>query len=74
MVEGIQSLSIGSFPFYWRTKSLISAEVEVDTMSVDFSLTYDSDCWFLKQYPSAELSKAIESVYHLDHNIGYLQA
>lgn len=74
MVEEIQSLSIGNFPFYWRTKSLTNAEVEVDTISVDFFLTYDSDCGFFKQYPSAELSRAIESVYHLDHNIGYLQA
>ena len=36
-------------------------------------MTYDNDFGFLKQKRSAALDPAIGSVYHLDHNIGYLQ-
>jgi SAM-dependent methyltransferase len=73
MTEVIQSLSIGKFPFYWRTKELDKSGKPYGTMMLDFDLTYDADFGFLKQKMSVELKEAIEAVYHFDHNIGYLQ-
>ena len=70
MTEANQSLSIGEFPFYWRTKE---TNVSDDALMLDFQLTYDSNFGFLKQNMSVELEDAIERVYHFDHNIGYLQ-
>ena len=73
MVMVNQSLSIGRFPFYWRTKDAANTHKSIETKMLDFELTYDPDYGFLKQTRSVELDDAIESVYHLDHNIGYLQ-
>ena len=73
MVMVNQSLSIGHFPFYWRTKGSFDSNKSIETKMLGFELTYDPDFGFLKQRRSVELDEAIGSVYHLDHNIGYLQ-
>lgn len=73
MAKANQYLFVGRFPFYWRTKESAESDKEFGTMMLDFVMTYDPDFGFLKQEMSDELNSAIESVYHFDHNIGYLQ-
>ena len=61
MVMINQSLSIGRFPFYWRTKGSVDSNKSTETKMLGFELTYDPDFGFLKQRRSVEQMTPLEA-------------
>lgn len=66
-------IEIGEFPLYWRTKSPEEPDYESETKTLNFQLFYDKKYGFFKQVRTDKLKFALEEVYLLDSNIGYLQ-
>lgn len=69
----MQNIKIAQLPFYWR---LVSREEKVDGIvdsKYPFSFDFNRELGLVIQRRDTQVLAALEKIYQLGHNIGYLQ-